>query len=326
MGKKSDKKADSKKSDKKLDKKAEKKSGSKTESKSSEAKSAEESGRSVPTPAEVARKARARARTRLAGVSPDYLGIGPEDKNECRDAIDAMVDEAAELHQRLWSGAKGENPKSLLICLQGMDTSGKGGATKAIDTLLDPLGFSVVGFGPPSAIEREHHYLWRHDNALPEPGRIRVWDRSHYETVLIERVRNLVPEETWRPRYEEINAWEADLATKGVKVIKCMLHISKEEQKSRLLARLDDPSKHWKFNPGDVDERAFWDNYQAAYQDALNKCSTDSSPWYIVPANNKRHRDFVLASLVLYTLRSMKLTFPKADFDVDEQRARVEAS
>ena len=161
--------------------------------------------------------------------------------------------------------------RSVLICLQGMDTSGKGGATKAIDRLLDPLGFSVTGFGAPSDEEKQHDHLWRHERALPEVGKVRLWDRSHYETVLIERVRGFVPEETWRARYDEINAWEAGLAERGVTVIKFMLHISRDEQKQRLLERLGDPTKHWKYNPGDVDERALWDDYQAAYSDALTR-------------------------------------------------------
>ena len=214
----------------------------------------------------------------------------------------------------------------MLICLQGMDTSGKGGATKAIDRLLDPLGFSVTGFGAPSDEEKQHDFLWRHERALPEVGKVRLWDRSHYETVLIERVRGFVPEETWRARYDQINEWEAGLNERGVTVIKFMLHISRDEQKQRLLERLADPTKHWKYNPKDIDERGLWDDYQAAYSDALTKCSTQGSPWYIVPANHKWHRDWILSNVLTETLRAMDLSYPPGDFDVDAEVARVEAS
>jgi PPK2 family polyphosphate:nucleotide phosphotransferase len=262
----------------------------------------------------------------LAGIDPEVVAHGPEDRDEARAACLALEEEAAELHEKLWAQSRKGGNRSVLICLQGMDTSGKGGATKAIDRLLDPLGFSVTGFGAPTDEEKQHDYLWRHERALPEVGKVRLWDRSHYETVLIERVRGFVPEETWRARYDEINAWESGLADRGVTVIKFMLHISRDEQKQRLLERLADPTKHWKYNPGDVDERALWDDYQSAYADALTRCSTDGSPWYVVPANHKWHRDWILSNVVVETLRSMDLTYPPGDFDVEAEVARVEAS
>jgi PPK2 family polyphosphate:nucleotide phosphotransferase len=262
----------------------------------------------------------------LAAVDPEVVAHGPQDREQARAACLALEEEAAELHEKLWAESRKGGNRSVLICLQGMDTSGKGGATKAIDRLLDPLGFSVTGFGAPTDEEKQHDYLWRHERALPEVGKVRLWDRSHYETVLIERVRGFVPEETWQARYDGINAWEAGLAERGVTVLKVMLHISRDEQKQRLLERLADPTKHWKYNPGDVDERALWDDYQAAYSDALTKCSTEGAPWYVVPANHKWHRDWILSNVLVETLRAMDLTYPTADFDVAAEVARVEAS
>ena len=262
----------------------------------------------------------------LAAIDPEVVAHGPEDRESARAACLALEEEASELHEKLWAESRKGGNRSVLICLQGMDTSGKGGATKAIDRLLDPLGFSVIGFGAPNDEEKQHDYLWRHERALPEVGKVRLWDRSHYETVLIERVRGFVPEETWRARYDEINAWEAGLNERGVTVIKFMLHISRDEQKQRLLERLGDPTKHWKYNPGDVDERGLWDDYQAAYSDALTKCSTEGSPWYVVPANHKWHRDWILSNVLVETLRAMDLSYPPGDFDVAAEVARVEAS
>jgi PPK2 family polyphosphate:nucleotide phosphotransferase len=262
----------------------------------------------------------------LAAIDPEVVAHGPEDRDVARAACLALEEEASELHEKLWAESRKGGNRSVLICLQGMDTSGKGGATKAIDRLLDPLGFSVTGFGAPNDEEKQHDYLWRHERALPEVGKVRLWDRSHYETVLIERVRGFVPEETWRGRYDEINAWEAGLNERGVTVIKFMLHISRDEQKQRLLERLGDPTKHWKYNPGDVDERALWDDYQAAYSDALTKCSTEGAPWYVVPANHKWHRDWILSNVLVETLRAMNLSYPPGDFDVAAEVARVEAS
>ncbi|MGB7981677.1 MAG: polyphosphate kinase 2 family protein [Candidatus Nanopelagicales bacterium] len=214
----------------------------------------------------------------LGAIDPELVAHGPQDRAAAREATAALEREAAELHEQLWAQSRKGSRRWVLICLQGMDTSGKGGATKAIDRLLDPLGFSVTGFGAPSDEEQRHDFLWRHERALPEVGKVRLWDRSHYETVLIERVRGLVAPQTWQARYGQINDWEADLAARGVTVIKVMLHISRDEQEQRLLDRLADPTKHWKDNPKDIDERALWDEYQAACNDALTRCSTDTAP------------------------------------------------
>jgi len=183
----------------------------------------------------------------------------------------------------------------------------------------------VTSFGPPDTEERRHDFLWRIRRALPPAGYLGVFNRSHYEDVLVVRVHDLVPPEVWSRRYDEINAFEAELAAGGLTLLKVMLHISPAEQKERLLARLDDPTKHWKYNPGDVDERARWDDYQQAYQDALVKCSTDAAPWYVVPADRKWYRNWAVASLLRATLAEVDPRYPEPDFDVAAERRRVQA-
>jgi PPK2 family polyphosphate:nucleotide phosphotransferase len=216
--------------------------------------------------------------------------------------------------------------RRVLLVLQGMDCSGKGGTVRNVAGAMNPVGLRVVGFGPPTEQERAHHFLWRIKRALPPPGRVGVFDRSHYEEVLIVRVHSLVPESTWQGRYEEINRWEAELAGQGISLVKVMLHISYEEQARRLAARLDDPTKHWKYNPADLDERALWTDYQVAYADLLARCSTQAAPWYVVPADRKWYRDWAVARLLLATFRDLGLSYPPADFDVAAERQRFASS
>lgn len=263
----------------------------------------------------------------LSQVDPDAVLIGPDNKEDALAATDALEPEGDEWHERLWAEYRGGNGnRSLLIVLQGMDTSGKGGSSKAIDQIMDPLGFNVVSFGVPTDEEKANHFLWRIEKQVPPPGRVRLFDRSHYEDVLVVRVRNLVPPDVWQGRYAEINEWEAGLVERGVTLLKCMLHISKDEQKERLAERLERPDKYWKYNPGDVDERKLWDDYMAAYQDMLVKCSTDVAPWYVVPANRKWHRNWLLTNLVIETWREMNPQYPPADFDIEEEKKRLAAS
>lgn len=260
----------------------------------------------------------------LDRVDPQAITLGPRHREEAASDVAALEQRAGDLHDRLWAAAKASgSPHRLLVVLQGMDTSGKGGAAKAIDRLLHPAGFSVVGFGVPTDEERAHHFLWRHERELPAAGRIALFDRSHYEQVLVVRVHELGP---WETAYDEINAWEARLAADGVTFLKLMLHISRDEQRERLLERLDDPTKHWKHNPKDVDERGLWDAYQAAYQDALVRCSSETAPWFVVPANRKWHRDWLLSHLLVETLEAIPVSWPVGDFDPAVERARVEAS
>jgi PPK2 family polyphosphate:nucleotide phosphotransferase len=188
---------------------------------------------------------------------------------------------------------------------------------------VDPQGCEIASFKAPTREELAHDFLWRIRRRLPGPGRLGVFDRSHYEDVLVGRVHNLVPRSTWSRRYASINRFEAQLVERDVRVVKVFLHISKEEQRRRLLARLDDPTKQWKFNPRDVDERAFWADYQEAYEAAVERCNGDLAPWYRVPADRKWYRNWAIASLLVEQLEDMKLTWPKGDVDVEEERARL---
>jgi PPK2 family polyphosphate:nucleotide phosphotransferase len=262
----------------------------------------------------------------LSAADPRRIVAGPTDKMQARAEVMALEPEVTELQERLYAESKGGSRRRLLVLLQGMDTSGKGGAAKAIDRICEPLGLRTAQFGAPTKEELKRHYLWRIEQKLPPPGAIGLFDRSHYEDVLIVRVRNLVPPEVWAGRYEEINAWEQKLAEDGLVFIKCMLHISKEEQQQRLLDRLADPTKHWKYKPGDVDERQLWDQYQEAYEVALTQCSTPHAPWYVIPADRKWHRDWLLAQLVVETLREMNPQYPATEFDVATEMERVKES
>lgn len=260
----------------------------------------------------------------LREVDTRAITIGPHHRDDAEAEILALEQHVGELHDRLWASARAGTTRSrLLIVLQGMDTSGKGGAAKALDRLLHPSGFVVVGFGKPTEEERAHHFLWRHERALPALGRITLFDRSHYEQVLVVRIHDLEP---WQTAYDEIVDWEAGLVEQGFTLLKVMLHISREEQAERLLERLADPTKHWKYNPGDVDERELWDAYQEAYDDMLRRCSTPAAPWFVVPADRKWHRDWLLSQLLVETLETMPAEWPVATFDPEVEAARVRAS
>jgi PPK2 family polyphosphate:nucleotide phosphotransferase len=241
----------------------------------------------------------------------------------------AITELGAELFRRqemLFASAK-DNPDfttRVLIVLQAMDCGGKDGTIKNVVGELNPQGVHIVGFGKPTAEELSHHFLWRITNALPATGLVGVFNRSHYEDVLIVRVHGLVPPRTWRARYDQINRFEQRLAGDGYKIIKIMLHISKEEQRKRLLARLEDPTKFWKFNPADIDERARWDDYRLAYQDALTRCNFDHAPWYVVPADRKWYRNWAVANLLLEAFQGLNLSYPPANFDAAEQRGRLQ--
>ena len=210
-----------------------------------------------------------------------------------------------------------------MAILQGSDTSGKGGVVRHVIGQVDPQGCEIASFKAPTREELAHDFLWRIRRRLPGPGKLGVFDRSHYEDVLVVRVHELVPRSTWSRRYASINRFEAQLVERDMRVVKVFLHLSKEEQRQRLLARLDDPTKHWKYKPHDVDERARWADYLAAYEAALERCNGDLAPWYRVPADRKWYRNWAIASLLVEQLEDMKLTWPKGDFDVEEERARL---
>src|SRR4051812_38447072 len=246
-------------------------------------------------------------------------------KKECKGALLALGDGLAGLQERLFAEGVADvgHGRAVLLVLQGMDTSGKGGTLRHTVGLVDPQGVRISSFKKPTPEEREHDFLWRIRKALPTKGLIGVFDRSHYEDVLVARVHELVPKEEIERRYDAINAFEAELAGAGIVLVKCMLHICADTQKERLLARLDDPSKHWKFNPNDVDERAHWPAYREAYQIALERTNTEVAPWYVIPSDHKWYRNLAIAHLLHETLRNMNPQWPAADYDVEEQKRRL---
>ena len=244
-------------------------------------------------------------------------------KSEGKKALADLGDDLADLQERLFAEGINGGRRSVLLVLQGMDTSGKGGVMRHAVGLVDPQGVRIKAFKAPTEEELRHDFLWRISKELPPAGLIGIFDRSHYEDVLVARVRSLVDTDRLERRYDAINAFEQRLVDEGTVVVKCMLHISHEKQQERLLERLDNPEKHWKFNPGDVDERALWPAYQDAYAIALERCNTDAAPWYLVPADRKWYRNWAVGTLLHEALDGMELAWPTADFDVAEQRRRL---
>lgn len=241
-------------------------------------------------------------------------------------AMADSVPRLSELQERLWAESRAGGTRSVLLVVQGMDTSGKGGIMRHVVGAVDPQGVSITAFKAPTPEEKRHDFLWRIRRALPGPGLIGVFDRSHYEDVLIVRVLSLAPRSTWARRYSTINRFEASLVARGTRVVKVMLHISNKEQRERLAERLDRPDKHWKYNPGDVDQRAHWDEYMQAYQDALTRCSTQAAPWHVIPADRKWYARWAVQQLLIDTLDDMAPTWPEADFDVEVEKERLAAS
>ncbi|WP_328344699.1 PPK2 family polyphosphate kinase [Streptomyces violaceus] len=248
---------------------------------------------------------------------------GPDGKRAGTAATARIGERLAALQERLWAASTAGDRRRVLLVLQGMDTSGKGGTVKHVIGLLNPSGCRITAFKAPTAEERAHPFLWRVEKALPLPGELGIFDRSHYEDVLIARVRGLAPATEINRRYEQINRFEKSLADAGVTLIKCFLHISYEEQRRRLLKRLDEPEKHWKFAASDIDDRALWPAYEEAYEIALERCGTSYAPWYLVPADRKWYRDWAVSTLLLEHLEELDPRYPEADFDVAEIRKRL---
>nr|WP_308800954.1 polyphosphate kinase 2 family protein [Streptomyces polyasparticus] len=248
---------------------------------------------------------------------------GPANKAEALADLARMGERLADLQERLYAASTSGDRRRVLLVLQGMDTSGKGGTVKHVIGLFNPSGCRIKAFKAPTPEEQNHPFLWRIMKALPERGEIGIFDRSHYEDVLIARVRELVPRSQLGRRYGQINRFEKSLTHDGVTVIKCFLHISNEEQRGRLLERLDRPDKHWKFNPGDIDERALWPAYQEAYEIALERCSTEAAPWFVIPSDRKWYRNWAISKLLLEHLEALDPQYPKAGFDVEESRERL---
>jgi PPK2 family polyphosphate:nucleotide phosphotransferase len=243
---------------------------------------------------------------------------GVEFKKEAAGGEEADGERLGDLQERLWA----EQRRAVLLVLQGMDTSGKSGVIKHVGQSLNPHGVHVKAFKAPTDEERAHHFLWRIRRALPAFGQVGVFDRSHYEDVLVVRVHGLVPDDEWRRRYAAINGFEEELDRDGVTVVKCLLHISYDYQRERLLSRLEEPGKRWKFREGDIDERKLWPDYQEAYADAVRHCSS-AAPWYVVPADHKWYRQWAVARLLIETLTEMDPRYPEPDYDVEEMKVRL---
>lgn len=247
---------------------------------------------------------------------------GVKDKRRAATEVAELAPRLAELQERLFAEAHGGGGRRLLLVLQGTDTGGKDGTIRHVVGLVNPQGVQITAFGRPSEEERAHDFLWRIRRAVPRPGVLGVFNRSHYEDVLVVRVHDLVPRAEWENRYDLINAFESDLVASGVTLVKVYLHLSYAEQRDRQLARLDDPTKRWKFNPADLDERALWPAYREAYAAMLDRCST-AAPWYVVPADRKWYRNWAVSRLLLETLAELDPRYPQPELDVTALQARL---
>jgi PPK2 family polyphosphate:nucleotide phosphotransferase len=242
------------------------------------------------------------------GATPGFDG----DKAAGRDRLKELREELSDFQRRFWA----EKRRAMLIVLQALDAGGKDGAIRKVFTAFNPQGTVVTGFGVPTEEEMSHDYLWRIHAHAPAKGRIGIFNRSHYEDVLVVRVRELVPAETWQARYDQINAFEHELAASGTVILKFFLHVSRDEQRQRFEKRLENPDKRWKFSLGDLEVRKRWDDYQAAYDEALTRCSTDEAPWFVVPADHKWYRDLALAAVVTETGRRLDPRYPPPNEDL----------
>lgn len=252
---------------------------------------------------------------KISGIDPDHTG-GFANKKEAMEKLQENREKLAKLQYQLYS----ESRQSLLIVLQAMDAGGKDGTINHVLAPMNPQGCRVQGFKAPNPVEKAHDFLWRIHHNAPKQGEVVIFNRSHYEDVLVARVHNLVPKEVWSKRYEFINDFEKLLAAGETRIIKIYLHISKEEQLKRFLKRLDQPDKHWKISSGDYTERQYWDQYMSAFEDALSKCSTEDAPWYVIPANNKWFRNLAVSEIVVETMEAMKMKIPAPTVDIDEIR------
>jgi PPK2 family polyphosphate:nucleotide phosphotransferase len=264
-----------------------------------------------------------RAGGKVADIDTDGTPGFTGDKDGSVSLQEERNNRYAELQEMLYANSKEGDHRSVLLVLQGMDTAGKGGIVKHVVGQANPQGIRYTSFGVPTEEERAHHYLWRIRAALPPAGHIGVFDRSHYEDVLIVRVHNLVPPEVWGARYDEINAFEHELVDNGTTLVKVAMFVSLEEQKKRLAERLSRPDKYWKYNPGDIDERKLWPSYQEAYQAVLDRTSTDYAPWYVVPCDRKWYCRLAVTELLIEALKDLNLSWPPPDFDVEAEKLRV---
>jgi len=254
---------------------------------------------------------------------PGYVGGKAHGAKDLAAGIEAL----SELQERLFAASRaGVAKESVLLVLQAMDSAGKGGIVRHVVGGVDPQGVTLAAFTAPTAEEREHDFLWRIEKRLPEPGFIGVFDRSHYEDVLVGKVRALAATEEIERRYDAINEFEARVAASGTRIVKVMLHVSLAEQKERLMERLERPDKYWKYDPGDVDDRMLWPDYMEAYQQAFDRTSTEVAPWHVIPANSKWYARLAVQELLLRTLEDIDPHWPAADFDVEAEKKRLAES
>ena len=259
--------------------------------------------------------------------SRDTPGL-PEgaDKDDAQDALLECGDRLSELQEILFANGRAVvTRRSVLVVLQGMDTAGKGGVMRKVAGLLDPQGLAITAFGRPTDEELRHDFLWRIEKRLPPPGRIGVFDRSHYEDVLVPRVRGDLDAEELERRFTAITEFEDAYVRGGGVLMKCFLHIDPADQAERLRSRLDDPTKHWKYDPGDLADRARWAEFRAANEEAIERTSKATTPWFVVPSGRKWYRNWAVATLLLETLQGLDLDWPTADFDVEAEKARLES-
>lgn len=252
-------------------------------------------------------KVTGKQKVRLKDIDPD--SNGGMTKEEAAPKLELARARIAELQEKLYA----EHKQSLLVVIQAIDTGGKDGTIRGVFSGVNPQGVRVWSFKVPSDWEADHDILWRYHERTPGRGMINIFNRSYFEEVLVVRVKNLVPEKTWKKRYDQINDFEKMLTENGTRVVKIFLHISKDEQKERLQARLDDPEKHWKFSVSDLADREYWDDYQQAFEDAINRCATPESPWYVVPANRKWYRNHVIADTIVTVLEEMNPQWPEEE-------------
>ncbi|MFF0545607.1 polyphosphate kinase 2 family protein [Nocardia thailandica] len=252
--------------------------------------------------------------------TPGYTG----DKKKAQSLLAERSTVLSGLQERLFANGRSGDTRSVLLVLQGMDTAGKGGIVRHVIGSVDPQGVDHASFGVPTEEEKQHDFLWRIRKRLPAHGQIGVFDRSHYEDVLVVRVHDLVPRDVWEPRYDQINAFEREVADTGTTIVKVAMFVSLDEQKRRLRERLERPDKYWKFNPADIDERAHWTAYQEAYQAMLDRTNTDYAPWYVLPADHKWYSRLAVTELLIDALEGLKLDWPAASFDIEEQLRRLD--
>lgn len=260
----------------------------------------------------------------LADINPDSTPGFTGNKADGQQLLAELDDNLAELQEKLFADSRFGGTKRILLVLQAMDTAGKGGIVNHVMAPMDPQGVQFKAFKAPTDEEKSYDFLWRIQKEVPAAGMVGIFDRSHYEDVLIHKVHGWATPAEIKRRYIAINEFESRLTDSGTKIVKVMLHISKDEQKARLLARLDNPAKHWKYSRGDVDERAFWEDYMDAYQAAIDATNSDAAPWHVVPANKKWYARIAVQQLVMGALLDLKLEWPKAQFDVALERALVE--